>query len=199
LEEITNIRNEYNADVVSLSDYGKGKGRSVVLTIKVEKSKFNELYNKLKGLDGEYENSGITEEDVTDVVIDLEARLRNYRSVETQLLDILEKATSVEDILAVHKELIDIRYNIERIDGELKDISNQTEYSYIYLTISQSSTGVDILERGWKPVGVLRDAVRALIEFAKFVGSVLIWVLVFSPVIALIVGIVWFVKRKAKK
>lgn len=199
LEEVTNIRNEYSADVVSLNDYGKGKERGVVLTIKVEESKFDELYNKLKDLDGEYEGSTITEQDVTDTVIDLKARLKNYRSVEAQLLGILETATSVEDILAVHKELTDIRYNIERIDAELKNISNQTEYSYIYLTISQSSTGAEVLEDEWKPVGVLRDAVRALVEFAKFIGSMLIWVLVFSPVVALIVGIVWFVKRKAKK
>lgn len=199
LEEISLVGNEYGSILTDLNDYGKGKGRGVVLTLKVEESKFQELFNSLKELDGEYEGSSINQSDVTDTVIDLEARLKNYRSVEAQLLTILESAETVEDTLAVYKELNEVRYNIERVDAELKNLSNQTEYSYIYMSISQSSTGAGVSEEEWRPVGIARDAVRALVGFGKFLGSLLIWVLVFSPVIGLVVGIVMLIQKKRKK
>jgi hypothetical protein len=198
LEEISLVGNEYGSILTDLNDYGKGKGRGVVLTLKVEESKFQELFNSLKELDGEYEGSSINQSDVTDTVIDLEARLKNYRSVEAQLLTILESAETVEDTLAVYKELNEVRYNIERVDAELKNLSNQTEYSYIYMSISQSSTGAGVSEEEWRPVGIARDAVRALVGFGKFLGSLLIWVLVFSPVIGLVVGVVFYIKRERK-
>ncbi|MDX9892693.1 MAG: DUF4349 domain-containing protein [Bacteroidales bacterium] len=198
LETISATGEEYGATITDLNDYGKGKSRVVGLTIKVEESKFQDLFDGLRELDGEYEGSSISESDVTDTVMDLEARLKNYRSVEAQLLTILESAETVEDTLAVYKELNEVRYNIERVDAELKNLSNQTEYSYIYMNISQSSTGAGVSEEEWRPVGIARDAVRALVGFGKFLGSLLIWVLVFSPVIGLIVGLVFYIKRKRK-
>jgi hypothetical protein len=198
LEIVSTIGDEYGATVTDLNDYGKGKSRMVGLTIKVEESKFQDLFDGLRELDGEYEGSSISESDVTDAVLDLEARLKNYRSVEVQLLSILESAETVEDTLAVYKELNEVRYNIERVDAELKNLSNQTEYSYIYMNISQSSTGAGVSEEEWRPVGIARDAVRALVSIVKSLGSLLIWLLVFSPLIGLVVGLVFFVKRKRK-
>jgi VIT1/CCC1 family predicted Fe2+/Mn2+ transporter len=199
LDEITAVRAEFNASVINLNDYGKGKDRGVGLTIKVEESKFEELYNRLKDLDGEFLSSSISESDVTDTVVDLEARLSNYKSVETQFVTLLGNSTTVEETLAIYKELNEVRYNIERVEAELKNIGNQTKYSYIYMHISQSSVGADLVEDEWRPEGVLRDAIRALVGFAKFVGSGIIWLIVFIPVIALIVVPVILIQKKRKK
>ncbi len=199
LYSIDVVRGKYNALLTNLNDSGKGRDRIVSLTIKVEESKFEEIYNEFKELEGEFEGSSIYESDVTDTVVDLEARLKNYKGVETQFLSILETAESIEDTLAVYKELNDVRLNIERVQGELDNIGKQTEYSYIYITLSQSSTGSEIADEEWKPAGIFRDATRALVGFAKFIGSALIWVVVFIPVIALIVVPVVLVQKKSKK
>ena len=199
LDEITDIRELYAATINDLSDYGKGKDRVVFLTIKVEEDKFESLYRSLKELQGEYKGSSIGESDVTDMVVDLEARLKNYRSVETQLQSILESAKTVEETLAVYKELNEVRYNIERTEAELKGIENQTKYSYITMNISQTKTGAEIVEEEWKPVGIFREALSALVNFAKFVGSGIIWLVVFVPVIVLIVGPVILIQKKRKK
>ena len=75
LQEITEITQEYQVYTVNQNDYGKGINRSVNITIKVEESKFENLYSKLKTLDGEFIGSSISVSDVTDPVMDLEARL----------------------------------------------------------------------------------------------------------------------------
>jgi DNA-binding protein len=199
LDEIDSIESEYDAMKISLNDYGKGINRGVDVTIKVVEDQFEELYADLKEIEGEYESSSISVSDVTETVTDLEARLRNYRRVESQYLSILESAESVEDTLAVYKELNQVRLDIERVETELKNLENQTEYSYIYLQISQSSTGAELEDEEWKPTGVFKEAARALVNFAKSIGNLLIWAVVFSPAIAIIVVPIVLLKKRAKK
>lgn len=199
LDEIDSIESKYDAMKISLSDYGKGINREVNITIKVVDDQFGELYADLKKIEGEHESSSILVSDVTETVTDLEARLRNYRSVESQYLSILESAENVEETLAVYKELNQVRLDIERVETELKNLENQTEYSYIYMQISQSSTGAQLADDEWKPAGVFKEAARALVNFAKLIGNLLIWVIVFSPAIAVIVVPVVLLKKRAKK
>jgi hypothetical protein len=199
LDEVDSIESEYDAMKISLNDYGKGINRGVSVTIKVVEDQFEELYADLKEIEGEYESSSISVSDVTETVTDLEARLRNYRRVESQYLSILESAEDVEDTLAVYKELNQVRLEIERVETQLKSLENQTEYSYIYLQISQSSTGAELEDDAWKPVGVFKEAARALVNFAKSIGNLLIWVVVFSPAVAIIVVPIVLLKKRAKK
>jgi len=199
LDEIDSIENKYDAMKISLNDSGKGISREVSVTIKVIEDQFEELYADLREIEGEYESSSIAVSDVTETVTDLQARLRNYRSVESQYLSILESAEDVEDTLAVYKELNQVRLDIERIETQLKSLENQTEYSYIYLQISQSSVGAELEDDEWKPVGVFKEAVRALVNFAKSIGNLLIWVIVFSPVVTIIVIPIVLLKKRAKK
>ena len=199
LEQIDFIESKYDAMKIGLNDYGKGINRGVNITIKVVEDQFEELYADLKRIEGEYEGSSISVSDVTETVTDLEARLRNYKSVESQYLSILESAKDVEDTLAVYKELNQIRLDIERVETQLKNLENQTEYSYIYIQISQSSVGAELEDDEWKPAGVFKEAARALVSFAKLLGNLLIWVVVFSPVFAIIVVPMVLLKKRAKK
>lgn len=199
LREVNLIKSRYGATTMNLSDYGKGLNRRVSITIRVEQSQFDFLYQSLKGMDGEFDSSSISVSDVTERVLDLEARLKNYRSVEDQYLTILEKAETVEDTLAVYQELNKVRLEIERIETQLKNLETQTEYSYIYLTVSQSSAGAEVADDQWRPEGIFREALRSLVSFLQSVGSVLIWILVFSPIIALVVLPIIHLRKRAKK
>jgi len=199
LGEVRKIGKKYDAMVMNLDDLGKGVNRRVDVTIKVEQSRFELLYENLKELEGEFTTSSIAVSDVTERVLDLEARLKNYKSVEAQYLKILEKANTVEETLAVYKELNQVRLQIEMIETQLKNLATQTDYSYIRVRISQSSTGAEIVDQGWKPLGVLKASVRLLVSFMKLVGSLLIFLLVFSPVIAIVAVPVVILKKRAKK
>ena len=65
--------------------------------------------------------------------------------------------------------------------------------------MTQSSVGSQLSDDKWEPIGILKDAGRALVGFGKFLGSGLIYVLVFSPVIAAVVIPVVIIQKKAKK
>ncbi|KKQ15704.1 MAG: putative lipoprotein, partial [candidate division WS6 bacterium GW2011_GWF1_36_8] len=105
LVSIESLETEFKSSTTNLQDSGKGADRYLYLTIKVEESKFEELYNKLKALPGEFTYSSIGASDVTESVTDLESRLANLQKLETQLNEILKSAKTVDEILSVQKEL----------------------------------------------------------------------------------------------
>jgi len=199
LASIEALETEYNATSTNLQDSGKGADRYIYLTIKIEESKFEALYNELKALPGEFTYSAIGSSDVTESVTDLQTRLANLQILEAQYNEILKSAETVDDILAVQKELATTRTEIESIQTQLKNIDNQTSYSYITIYVSQSSTGTQLSDNEWRPLGILKEAGRSLVGFAKFLGTGLIYVLVFSPVIAAVVVPIVLILKKTKK
>jgi len=199
LTSIQALKTTYGATTTNLQDSGKGSERYITLTIKVEESKFEILYNKIKELPGEFTYSAISSTDVSETVQDLETRLANLKKLETQYNTILKSAKTVTEILAVQKELASTRTEIESIQTQLKNLDNQTSYSYITVYMTQSSVGSQLSDDKWQPIGILKDAGRTLVGFAKFLGTGLIYVLVFSPVIAAVVIPVVIIQKRAKK
>ena len=199
LTSIQALKTTYGATTTNLQDSGKGSERYITLTIKVEESKFEILYNKIKELPGEFTYSAISSTDVSETVQDLETRLANLKKLETQYNTILKSAKTVTEILAVQKELASTRTEIESIQTQLKNLDNQTSYSYITVYMTQSSVGSQLSDDKWQPIGILKDAGRTLVGFAKFLGTGLIYVLVFSPVIAAVVVPVVLILKKTKK
>ncbi len=199
VENVDTILAKYKGETLGMQDSGKGKERSVALTLRIKEADFDSFYQELKNLDGEYEYSTISSNDVTETVLDMEARLKNLKSVETQYLSILKKATTVSDTLAVQRELTTVRSEIEYLESSLDNMERQTDYSTVYLTITQSSTGSSLTDEEWRPSGILKDASRALVDFAKFLGTAIIWILVFSPVVAAVVIPVILIQKRAKR
>ncbi len=198
-KSISDLESEYKAETTTSQDSGKGSARYISITIKVEQSKFEEFYNDIKLLPGEFTYSSTGTSDVTETVEDLQARLKNLQTLETQLSGVLKQAKTVTDILAVQRELSTTRTQIEELQAQIKNLDNQTSYSYISIVISQSSTGSQLSDNEWLPLGILKDAGRALVGFAKFLGTGLIYVVVFSPVIAAVVVPVIIIQKRAKK
>ncbi len=191
--------NKFNAEIVQSYDNGKGISRKVGLEIKVEVSKFEELYLELKNLDGEVRSSSIDTEDITNQVVDLEARLKTYRNTETQLMEVLKSASNVTDTMAVHKELREIRTNIEILESQLKEYANKSDYSTIKIVLMQSSSGSALEDSKWDPYGVFKDAIRAFVAFVKGIGTVAIWAFVFGiPILLLYVLARKVIKRRQK-
>ena len=196
--EVVNMK--YSGVVTNIYDYGRGNERSVQLTVKVPVESFEKYYEELRELDGEVTYANIGSNDLTEQYIDITSRLENLKSVESQLVGILKGASSVQDILAVQKELNSVRGDIESYEAQKRYFDNQTDYSYISLTFNIDKEGLNISDEPWKPLGEFRVALNALVYILKALVNVGVWVLVFSPIVLIPVGIVLYVsKRKRTK
>ncbi len=194
------VMQNYDAQLVSNYESGDGNDKTISLTLKVQSSKFEDIYAELKEVAGEVVYASYSTDDVTMEYTDLESRLKNLEAVESQLTEILDSATTVSDTLDVYSELTSIRSQIEVIKGQLKYMDSQVDYSYITVTLGLSESGMSVVDDTWKPWGVVKSAFSSLLNVGKSVVNTLIWVLVFSPAIAIVVAIVVLVtKKKTKK
>lgn len=112
---------------------------SAYVTIRVPEEKFDDTISSLTGLALRVTTESVHGQDVTEQYTDLQARLKNAQAQETQYLDILKKASSVQDILAVQQYLSQVRYEIESYQGQLKSLSNLTTYSTISVSLTEQA------------------------------------------------------------
>jgi len=108
------------------------------ITIRVPADKFDLAVADVTKL-GPVAQRNITAQDVTEQYTDLKIRLDNARATLKRLQAILEKTTSVKDVLAVEKELARVRTEIERMQGQMNLLSSRIAYATITITFRRSS------------------------------------------------------------
>jgi hypothetical protein len=77
-------------------------------------------------------------QDVTDQMVDLDARLANARATEQRLTEILKNRTGkLSDVLEVEREVSRVRLEIERIDAEKANLDRRVTYATIDISITE--------------------------------------------------------------
>jgi hypothetical protein len=164
------------------------------VTIRVPAESFDAAMEQVKGFAIEVERESVSGQDVTEEYTDLDARLRNLEATEKELLELLtevrEKTRKAEDVLAVHRELTNIRGQIEQIKGRMQYLERMTALATITVELIPKEA---IVRAGWAPGGTLQDALRGLVRALQTLADVAIWVVVFVLPIALLVLLPLFV------
>jgi hypothetical protein len=115
----------------------------VKIVLRVPSAKFDETVNEIKASGvGTAKQEKITGRDVTEEFIDVEARLRSMKAEEAQILEVLKRANTINEILTVRQQLASIRQQIESLEGRLRYLQNQTSFSTITVTLQQPGTYV---------------------------------------------------------
>ena len=113
LSSVKEINSKYLAEITNIYDSGRGNDRVLTVTVKLPVDDFETYYEDIREIDGEVTYANVSTLDVTEEYIDITSRLANLRSVEGQLVEILQRAESVTDILAVQTQLNTVRGDIE--------------------------------------------------------------------------------------
>jgi len=176
-----------SADVWRVNEQLQGR-----VTIRVPAESFDKAMDQIKSLAVEVERENVSAQDVTEEYTDLSARLRNLEATEEELLALLtearEKTRRAEDVLAVHRELTDIRGQIEQIKGRVQYLERMTALATISVELIPQEEEKPIVEEGWKPLRTLHDASRALVDAGQFFVDAAIWLIVFVlPVLVILV------------
>lgn len=152
------------------------------LTLRIPADRFDEALARLRQFDGEVLTEATREEDVTSVIVDLDARLRNLNASEEQYLDLLEQTGTVEEILAVQIRLDEVRGQIEQLEAQLKDLSEMADLAT--LTVSLVPSSLQQATNTWDPGKTISEAVTALVQTGQGVVNGAIWfAIVWLPVL----------------
>jgi hypothetical protein len=183
----------------SLTDQGVNNDRRVYLSIRVPSASFSEVLTKVKALGVKVNSLTEGSDDISEVYADVQARLKTQKALEKQLLELLNKATKVDDILAIQNQLTNVRTQIEMYESQIKNFDSQVDFSTLYITMKTSSEALNVNGESWQPVGIFKEALTSLVAFGKGLISVAIWAVVYSPIILVPVGIVMLASRSKSK
>ena len=100
------------------------------IVVRVPKGRFQSSLSGVGKLGDELHRE-ISANDVTEAYADLEVRLRNSEAMRQRLETLLAKANTVEDALAVERELERVAQNIEQLKGKLKLMNELIAFSTI--------------------------------------------------------------------
>jgi len=193
--DITEIAAQYQGYVVSSNLNADKEQPTGYISFRVPADKFNDAIARLRALAVKVTYENTNSQDVTEQYTDLQAQLSNYQATEAQYLELLKKADNVKDMLEVQRELSNVRGNIERTKGRIQYLDRTSDTSLMEVTLTKSKP---IGESSWDISGVFKHAVDGLIAFGKVLLSILIWLLVFSPVWIIILVIIFLVRRRNK-
>ena len=99
-------------------------------------------------------------ENVTAQVVDLDARLANLRVTETALQAIMDRATTIKDVLKVQGELTSVRSDIESITAQRDLLSNQAALGTLDVTFTVPVAATQPGVRGLGPRPAAGQRVR---------------------------------------
>lgn len=94
------------------------------LVVRLPAARFDELFAAVRAL-GRVLGESRQANDVTEEFVDLGIRLDTARKARDRLLEVLQKAEKVEDILKVEAELRRLTEEIERMEGRRKLLADQ--------------------------------------------------------------------------
>lgn len=168
LREIMDTQGGYMAQANFVETPNQPKRANLVL--RVPAVKLATILNQVREL-GRVQEEHLNSEEVTEQVVDLEARLHNARATEQRLIEVLNNRTGkVGDILQVEQEIARTREQIERMEAQRQNLMKRVEMATVNLTLAEAFKAQ--LEPA--PVGALRQLWNAIVDgYDSFTGSVL--------------------------
>ena len=151
------------------------------MTISVPSATFQ---HALDGLDrlGKTRSRNVTAEDLGDRIVDTQARLRNLRRTEADLLGLMDRSGRLTDVLAVQEQLSSTRDEIEKLDAERAQLEHRVAQSTIELNLS-AETAVTPVVRG--PFARLAErwqlSVQAALDFGIGLVGLALTLIAFAP------------------
>lgn len=116
--------------------YDTRSSRSASFTIRIPSDHFEELTGSLTEL-GNVPYSSTNAENITSRYNDAQSKLDAYEIEYERLLSMLEKADTVEDMLAIEDRLADVRYNIQSLSNTISGWDSLLSYSTVSLQLSE--------------------------------------------------------------
>jgi Domain of unknown function (DUF4349) len=170
------------------------------LQLRVPYDRLDQTLTQLTAL-GTVKRQSITAEDVSNQLVDFEARLRNLKKAEESVLKIMERSGEIGDVLKVAQELQTIRENIERITAQLETLKTRVAFSTINLYLVEPVARIPGPDRSWNQelLSAWQTSTRALENSIRAIVVVVIWGVAFSPYLLVFGSGVLIYRRLGKR
>jgi len=183
------------------SAYSGRRYRHANLTLRVPAERLDEFTAAVDAISNVVSSSRDTD-DVTLQYVDTESRVKALQTERDRLLELMEQAETMSDLLEIESRLTDVRGELEQYASRLKVLDNQIDYATVNLSLSEVTEYTPVAEktRLEKIRDGFVDSVKGvwtlILDCVSFVLMNIPYILVFGLILW---GIIALVKRNRKK
>ncbi len=121
---------------------------------RVPPDRFDQTLLKLERL-GEVRYRRVGEEDLTDPIVDVRARLKNLESLRDRLRGLLARAEKIDEILAIERELTRVQSELDSMAARMEALGARVKWSEVDLTLERKAVPGPVgfvLQWAWRAV-----------------------------------------------
>ncbi len=164
------------------------------LVIRIPTQNFQPVIDSIANTVKTFDNKKISLQDVTEEFVDLEARLKAKKALETRYLQLLGKAKNVKEMLEIEREVAKIREEIEAKQGRLKYLTNKVSLSTIHVEFYEYTSVVKPKSRTY-----ISQVVKALKGGFSSLGNFVLGMLYIWPFLIIIGILGYYIRKRIKK
>lgn len=177
--------------------------RSAFVTVRVPTAKLDE-FTTLIGTLGNVTQKDENSEDITLTYADTEARKAALTVEYERLMALLEKAESLEAVVALEARLSEVRYELDNLGSALRRYDSLVDYSTLHISV-QEVRRLSPKQVVPKTIGerISTGFKETLLDIRDDAGDFAVWFVVNLPYLliwaVIIAGIVFAIRRLVKK
>lgn len=176
----------------------------VRMTLRIPNAALDAALEELRALAERVDSEHQETSDVTDRYVDLEARIKTLELTEAELQSLLAESRAegrkIDGIMAIYRELTEIRSKSEALQGQLNLLTSQVSYSTVHLSLDPDEAANPQTLDTWQPLVVVRDSWRTLIVVLRGLADFAIFaVIVLAPIFLLVGLVLWLIVRGWRK
>lgn len=202
-----------SSEISGSSYYSTYDSRYAFLTLRIPSDKLDGFVIIVSDL-GNVTSKNEAVQDITLQYVDVESHKKALETEQNRLLELLEQAESMEDIITIESRLSQVRYELQSYGSTLRTYDNQVSYSTVEIDIREVERVTPIVEErtffeeisyrfsdnlydiGWGARGFA-------IWFVSSLPYLAIWALVIVALVRLARKLIWkkpfFIRRKKKE
>ena len=181
--------------------YAGSRYRYADLTLRIPVEKLAEFTAAVDSLSNVVSSSRNTE-DVTLQYVDTESRVKALETERDRLLELMEQAETMSDLLEIESRLTEVRGELERYASQLKVLDNQIDYATVNLSLSEVTEYTPVVEKSRLEkirdgfVSSVKGVGNLILDFISFVLMNIPYILLFGLILW---GLLALVKRHRRK
>ena len=139
-QQVSELVSRFNGYISDQDQHNYTDRIEYSLQARIPADTFDDFFQSIIDIAHRVENQHISVEDVTQEFIDVESRISTKKELEERYMELLTKASTVEDMIQIERELGTLRSDIESMQGRLNYLKDQTRFSTVTISFFETHT-----------------------------------------------------------
>lgn len=199
-QKIRQIATELGGFLVSSQLSRPEEGATATVVVRVPTDKLEEALSRFEEVGERVVNKSIQGEDVTEQYQDIEARLATLNTTQARLEALMEQATEASDLLQIQQQISQIQDQKDMLEGQRRYLTEASNLTRVTVHLASDELALPYVPaEPWRPEAIFRQAVRSLVSVGRGAGTVVIWGVVYLPVLLPLVVLGWWLNRRSHR